>query len=72
MGSKVKLETRDGLTPFGLFMNTTKDTPWKKDARVREAIYRTVDRKQLLSCGKSVSRPCVRVPLALSIDFDHV
>ncbi|MGE0058451.1 MAG: ABC transporter substrate-binding protein [Dehalococcoidia bacterium] len=47
-GGKIKQISVKGLGFWGLHMNMERNFPWQKDDRVRQAMYRVVNRQQIL------------------------
>jgi peptide/nickel transport system substrate-binding protein len=53
MGARARAISLAGLGSMGWFMNMTKDLPWQKEARVREAFWRLTNQRQLLDLAYS-------------------
>ncbi len=47
-GGRIKQISVKGLGFWGLHLNMERDLPWQKDERIRQAMYRAVNRQQIL------------------------
>jgi len=69
IGSSAVLEKRNGLSPAPVMLNMTRpELPWRKDVRVRQALYRATNREQLIELiynGKA-SLPAGAIPTGLT------